>query len=196
MNVKCFLWLLSSMLLTACTIPASLSSHPSSSSRTNANNTAPVEKNPNVAALTVQLKNQYSSESVEVLNIGDEIKITYLCDVLFGVGGESLLPEGRAELAPILKVVKHYPQVMIRIDSFTDTSGNALKNTDRSELRAQAIQQYLTTSGVRSTHLSSKGYGGSYPIVSNADAEGRRLNRRIVVTIKNIPAPVHIESKH
>ncbi|MCD8499819.1 MAG: OmpA family protein [Gammaproteobacteria bacterium] len=182
------------MLLTACTMPASLSSHASRSSHTNGNDIAPVKKNPNVVVLTSQFKHQYASESVQVLNIGDEIKITYLSDVLFGVGGESLLPESTIQLTPIVNLVKRYPQVMIRIDSFTDTSGDALKNTDLSQRRAQVIQQYLITSGVRSTHLSSKGYGGSYPMVSNAEAEGRRLNRRIVVTIKNIPVPVHSES--
>ncbi len=147
------------------------------------------ERNPNALALTSQLQKSYSMNEVQVLRVGDEIKMTYLSDRLFGVAGEVLLPSAQVDLKPVLSAVKTYPDLILRIDSFTDTSGDAVKNTTHSEVRAQSIVHYLMGMGVKPDHLSFKGYGGEYPIISNETIEGRSLNRRIVITLR-VPAAI------
>jgi outer membrane protein OmpA-like peptidoglycan-associated protein len=77
----------------------------------------------------------------------------------------------------------------VRIDTFTDISGSPEKNVMHSEERAQSIARYLLNSGVAAESISLRGYGGAYPVASNEVAEGRTLNRRVVITISKIPVP-------
>lgn len=149
----------------------------------------PFVANANTLALDSQLKTAYAGSQVQVLRVGNELKITYPSDVLFGVGGEAVLPEVQASLAPIVDVFKVYPHAKLRVDSFTDKSGSPEKNTVRAENRAQSVADYLISSGVPAASATLKGYGSNYPVMSNDTADGRAMNRRVVITISRIPAP-------
>ena len=149
----------------------------------------PFVANANVTDLESQLKGAYAGSEVQILRVGNEIKVTYPSDVLFGVGGEEILADSPVTLKPIVSVVKIYPGVKLRIDSFTDKSGSPEKNMTRSQARAQAIDLYLIDNGVLVENMSFKGYGSDYPVASNDTAEGRALNRRVVITISKVPAP-------
>lgn len=152
----------------------------------------PLMFNPNVAALSAQLQNDYSTGQVQVLKIGNEVKITYSSDLLFGVSGEELLPDTQSLLDPLIAAIKPYPEAVVRVDSFTDKSGDAEKNFAHSGQRAQSIMRYCVANGVAVDKITGQGYAGSYPVASNDTAEGRALNRRVVITISKIPAPPRV----
>lgn len=149
----------------------------------------PLVSNTNVAALSAQLQNDYSAGQAQVLKVGNEIKVTYSSDALFGVGGEELLPGSQDLLNPLVLAIKSYPTAAVRVDSFSDKSGNVEKNLMYSEQRAQNVMRYCVSAGIAADKLSGQGYGGSYPVAANDSAEGRMLNRRVVITISKIPAP-------
>ncbi|WP_347338155.1 OmpA family protein [Chromatium okenii] len=56
-------------------------------------------------------------------------------------------------------------------------------NQTLSERRAGSVEQYLSRAGVASGRLTSAGFGKDQPIASNASESGRRLNRRVDITI-------------
>ena len=50
--------------------------------------------------------------------------------------------------------------------------------------RAEAVVNALILRGVAADRLYAVGYGEAAPIADNATASGKRINRRIVVTVK------------
>ena len=55
----------------------------------------------------------------------------------------------------------------------------AAGNLELSKQRALAVARYLLGRGVEASRLQPEAYGESRPMVSNATAEGRAMNRRI-----------------
>jgi len=57
-------------------------------------------------------------------------------------------------------------------------------NQGLSERRAASVKQYLVGKGVPAVRLGTSGLGESMPKYDNTTAEGRKLNRRVEITIK------------
>ena len=72
----------------------------------------------------------------------------------------------------------------IEISGHTDSRGADTMNLKLSESRAKSVRDYLLGKGVRSSALTSKGYGEVNPVATNNTAAGRQLNRRIQFTIQ------------
>jgi outer membrane protein OmpA-like peptidoglycan-associated protein len=72
----------------------------------------------------------------------------------------------------------------------TDSTGNDSINLPLSQNRAQAVSNYLSSRGVASARIGTRGFGASQPIASNATVEGRQQNRRVEIKI----VPVTTES--
>lgn len=69
--------------------------------------------------------------------------------------------------------------IHITIKGHTDGIGNADYNMELSRKRAEAVYNYLTTHGVKASHLKYEYYGMTQPIAPNATEEGRLQNRRV-----------------
>jgi OmpA-OmpF porin, OOP family len=67
------------------------------------------------------------------------------------------------------------------VGGYTDSTGTPAYNLGLSERRAQAVADYLASHGVSGGRLTVKGYGETNPVASNATAEGRAHNRRVVL---------------
>ena len=187
--MKIAMVILSGLLLVGCATSnlSDLSSSPSSTSSVVA--IKPFVGNPNAFALDTQLQQEYAGSQVQVLRVGNEIKVTYPADMLFGVGGVELLGGSEATLDAFIKAAKEYPQAKLRVDSLTDSSGIQANNITRSEDRAQNVARYLANNGLSVENMTLKGYGSAYYVASNETPEGRAQNRRLVITISNIPLP-------
>lgn len=155
--------------------------------------TRPFVPHSNTLALNTQLQQAYSSSEgqIQVLRLGNEIKVTYPSDLLFGVGGVDLMSGSQSYLGAFITAAKAYPEAKLRVDSFTDNSGIQANNLTRSQQRAENVARYLADNGLATKNISLKGYGSDYPVASNETSEGRATNRRIVITIK-VPAPVPV----
>jgi outer membrane protein OmpA-like peptidoglycan-associated protein len=90
----------------------------------------------------------------------------------------------KLESAPVIKqiasaLIKN-PNLKLEIDGYTDSTGDAAKNLDLSQRRAEAVRQVLTSQfGVDAARLTSKGFGPDKPLGSNDTPEGRAENRRV-----------------
>lgn len=149
----------------------------------------PFVLNPNVSVLQAELQQAYAGTQIQVLRVGNEVKVTYPADLLFGVGGVDLASGSEDSLDPFIKAAKVYPEVSLRVDSFTDNSGILANNITRSQDRAQNIVRYLMDNGLPADKMTFKGYGSDFYVASNETPEGRAQNRRIVLTISNVPLP-------
>jgi outer membrane protein OmpA-like peptidoglycan-associated protein len=88
-------------------------------------------------------------------------------------------------IEPLIRQLKQSPEVEIEVRGHTDTLGVFSKNLPLSQMRAEAVRQYLVLKGIDSRRIRAVGLGATDPIADNRTAAGRAKNRRIeVVRIK------------
>ena len=85
------------------------------------------------------------------------------------------------EVAKSIKMaVESNPTLLIEVQGHTDSQGSASYNLKLSQLRAEAVKEYLVTRhGIDPNRLIARGYGETRPIASNRNREGRARNRRV-----------------
>jgi outer membrane protein OmpA-like peptidoglycan-associated protein len=108
-----------------------------------------------------------------------------LGDVLFDTNKSELKSGGMRNVQKLAGVLKEYPQRNVLVEGFTDSTGNSDYNQGLSERRAGAVRTALQDTGVSSDRISNRGYGQTFPVASNATAEGRQLNRRVEIIVSD-----------
>ncbi|MEE9422054.1 MAG: OmpA family protein [Gammaproteobacteria bacterium] len=88
------------------------------------------------------------------------------------------------QLTNISEIMKIYPATTLKIGGYTDNTGSEEANTRISQQRAEAVANALASLGVDPGRLDPEGYGPQHPVASNDTEEGRALNRRIAVRVK------------
>ncbi|RYF92869.1 MAG: OmpA family protein [Caulobacteraceae bacterium] len=106
-----------------------------------------------------------------------------LDDVLFQTGSATLRPGAAERLEPLADYLDANPSVRIRIDGFTDSVGSDASNLTLSRNRARAVSGALRTLGVDPGRMQMFGHGEASPVASNGTPDGRRLNRRVEVSL-------------
>ncbi|HEY6125648.1 MAG TPA: transporter [Steroidobacteraceae bacterium] len=81
--------------------------------------------------------------------------------------------------------VRRLPTIVGELGGHTDSQGVEAFNVELSRRRALAARDYLASRGLNVTQLAIAGYGESQPISDNTTAEGRALNRRVVMRRTN-----------
>jgi OmpA-OmpF porin, OOP family len=76
------------------------------------------------------------------------------------------------------------PEIIVEIQSHTDSKGSEQYNTKLSQSRAESVVNYLVGKGIKLERLKAMGYGESKPVAPNDkpdgsdNPDGRALNRR------------------
>ncbi len=102
----------------------------------------------------------------------------------------NIRPDAEIELAKILAAMQQYPELVIHIESHTDSRGNDAYNEALSEKRAQSTLNWLVKKGVDPSRLTAKGYG-EYQLQNRCSngvectEEEHQLNRRSMFIIQN-----------
>ena len=102
--------------------------------------------------------------------------------VEFEFGSAELTIVGLQVLDDLLGGLEENPLVGVEIAGHTDNVGSPEENLILSEERAQAVMDYFVAKGQEPARFVIIGYGEDDPIASNATADGRARNRRIVFT--------------
>jgi len=101
--------------------------------------------------------------------------------LLFDFDSAELRPESITELERLVTFMGDVPFATALIEGHTDSVGTEEYNQGLSDRRAKAVFDYLTSRGVDPARMSSIGHGELKPIADNATAEGRQLNRRVML---------------
>ncbi len=104
----------------------------------------------------------------------------------FAPGQSSLKPQAASHLGALVKFVRSHPHAPVLVVGYTDDTGAAGANLLLSRQRAQAVANTLATQGIRAGRIRVEGRGEADPIASNATAEGRARNRRVVVILRGV----------
>jgi outer membrane protein OmpA-like peptidoglycan-associated protein len=110
--------------------------------------------------------------------------------IYFDFDRYNIRPDAAIELAKILAAMREYPELIIHIESHTDSRGSKEYNELLSERRAQSTLEWLVSNGISRDRLSAKGYGEYRLINECADGvrcteEAHQLNRRSMFIIQN-----------
>lgn len=100
----------------------------------------------------------------------------------FATNSAQLNPESGTVLDTTAASLKPYPNLVIEVRGYTDSTGSAAYNLKLSQARAESVMAYLQEHGV-TNQMSAKGYGKEDPIADNATKDGRLANRRVTLHI-------------
>ena len=101
----------------------------------------------------------------------------------FETGKAQLTPESALQLGNIASILTTFPQSVVKIGGYTDSTGEALVNYQLSEDRARAAMLTLASMGVSADRLQAKGYGPKYFVRPNNTPANRALNRRVSIRV-------------
>jgi len=126
-----------------------------------------------------------SRRQLHVTEDAHAIHIRLGAEVLFDSGKSDLRPGAAKSLQELAAVLLGEPGLPVLIEGHTDNVGGAQKNQLLSEQRADAVKQWLTTTGkVPGGCITTKGYGPTKPVAPNTTAPGRQKNRRVEISIQ------------
>jgi OOP family OmpA-OmpF porin len=106
----------------------------------------------------------------------------YAAVVYFDVNSAEI--KDARELDWFVKQMQPYPQAIIQVQGFADSTGTESLNQELSEQRAASVAQYLGSAGIDPAQIRTEGFASEYAARPNVTAEGRQRNRRVEVTVR------------
>ena len=102
----------------------------------------------------------------------------------FNTGSTQLTPESGSTVDSLVAIMKAYPGTVVRLEGYTDNTGDAAANKKLSLDRADAVKAIMVTGGIADSRISTTGYGPDNPIAPNDTEEGRAKNRRTELVVE------------
>jgi peptidoglycan-associated lipoprotein len=155
--------------------------------RVDSTNQAVAEQRARIDALEQELQAFRSEYTVSIEKVRGMLKFNV--PVHFEYASSELREADRPVLDRFASVVaEYYPGALVTVEGFTDPSGSAAYNLQLGKRRAQAVQEYLATSGgFTADRLKAVSYGESRnrQVVPGAKGPGELgiENRRVALVI-------------
>jgi outer membrane protein OmpA-like peptidoglycan-associated protein len=130
-----------------------------------------------------KLRQQTAGTGINVIRDGDNLVLDMPSEITFGVDSANVDAGFRNTLNQVASTVTQYEKTYVDVLGHTDSTGSDAYNQALSERRASAVADYLSSRGVQSARLATRGYGESQPKASNLDAAGRSANRRVEIRL-------------
>lgn len=131
-----------------------------------------------------ELRQRLVGTGVQVEQRGDYIQLVMASDVTFRTGQSAVIDSFYPTLSSVAVVLRKYDRTNLVITGFTDNVGNDAYNQTLSENRAASVGSFLMSQGVSPNRIFTEGQGKRNPIASNATAQGRAMNRRVVISLR------------
>ncbi len=137
-----------------------------------------------------ELKEQTAGTGVDVEEVGnqDAILVRLPDGVTFATGSAAINPGFLDTLNNVAESLITYPNSLIDVYGFTDTTGSTALNQQLSEQRARAVADYIAARGVARSRIATQGFGEQYDYlrVKTGDNVNEPLNRRVEIKITPI----------
>jgi outer membrane protein OmpA-like peptidoglycan-associated protein len=122
------------------------------------------------------------NENIEIATVPEGVRLT-VREIRFIPDTASFLPEEQPRLDTIAQALKKVPDRTILVEGHTAALGLPKGEMELSVERARKMIEELVKRGIPAGRFIYKGWGGSKPLGDNSTEEGRRLNRRVEITI-------------
>lgn len=134
-----------------------------------------------------ELKEGTAGSGVDVTETdnGQAILVNLPDGVTFATGSASINQTFRNTLDQVAASLKQYPNSIIDVYGYTDSTGSDAFNQRLSQQRADAVASYLISQGVASARIRTQGFGEDpqYFKGDNSTEFGRAQNRRVEIKI-------------
>ncbi|WP_454597997.1 OmpA family protein [Qipengyuania sp. SM2507] len=134
-----------------------------------------------------ELEEATAGTGVDVTQVdgGEAILVNLPDGVTFQTGSYTINQTFRNTLDRVAQSMVQYPNSLIDVYGYTDSTGSDSFNQNLSRQRAEAVASYLTSRGVAASRIRSQGFGEDprYFVGDNATVQGRALNRRVEIKI-------------
>lgn len=136
---------------------------------------------------SVQQQGKWLEEQIVALATteSDRGLVMTLGDVLFDTGQAELKNSASRTVLKLVQFLQLNPKRVVRIEGYTDSTGNAEDNLKLSRDRAQSVADMLVDLGVDEKRITVMGYGDQYPVEVNASERGRAQNRRVEIVFSD-----------
>jgi len=115
----------------------------------------------------------------------DRGMVLTLGDVLFDLNKADLKSSGEQTIGRLAQFMREYEDRRVRVEGYTDSTGDDSYNQQLSERRAQAVRDELVSQGIERRRVETQGYGEQYPVANNDTSAGRQQNRRVEIVISD-----------
>ncbi len=106
-------------------------------------------------------------------------------NILFDFDKSAIKQEYRETLKKLGVFLQNNSQAYAVFSGFTDNIGTEAYNTGLSQRRAESVRKYLQKNfNIDGKRLLPYWYGYAKPVASNSTAEGRQLNRRVTISVR------------
>jgi outer membrane protein OmpA-like peptidoglycan-associated protein len=119
---------------------------------------------------------------IDVSSVPEGVKLI-IKDVRFEPDSDEILASERPRLDMIARVLRESPDRSFLVEGHTAAIGRPAGEMELSVRRAKRMAAELAGLGIPIERFIYKGWGGTKPLGDNATDEGRRLNRRVEITI-------------
>jgi len=137
--------------------------------------------------LVRNLTEEAKKGQLQVRQFKDMLTVEVAEQLFFDSGRATLKEQGKVVLSKVGEALKGYEDKVIRVVGHTDnvpiSTAQFPSNWELSAARATTVVRFLQSAGVAPERLTASGRGEYSPVASNDDAEGRRKNRRIEITL-------------
>ncbi|WP_078063180.1 OmpA family protein [Solirubrum puertoriconensis] len=134
--------------------------------------------------LDVTDRQKYSEQTQDLFLIPFQVGQTIRLNNIFFAQSKYYLRENSyPELMRLVRIMKDYPQMEIRVDGHTDNQGDPALNMKLSIDRVNEVKKYLVSKGIPGNRITTQGFGDTKPIASNEQEETRKMNRRVEFVI-------------
>ncbi len=104
--------------------------------------------------------------------------------ILFGINESSLTSQSQSSISRVAAKLSSLGIRHLRVDGYTDNSGEAAYNQQLSLKRANVVANQWSIGGpVPRENIQTRGLGMQYPVASNSNSQGRAQNRRVAIII-------------
>jgi outer membrane protein OmpA-like peptidoglycan-associated protein len=129
------------------------------------------------------LRRDTAGTGVDVIRQGDDIVLRMPSGITFDVNRYDVKPQFQSTLNEVASTLGTYQQTYIDVLGHTDSTGSDAINQPLSERRARAVANYLSSRGVNSARMATRGFGATQPIADNGSDYGRAQNRRVEIKV-------------
>lgn len=99
--------------------------------------------------------------------------------VHFPFDSTTLNEPSQKALSEAAEKLRTHSEVELKVEGHADSRGTSEYNVALGERRADAVVEYLATSGVERGRLEAVSYGEEQPLADEGDRKARALNRRV-----------------
>jgi outer membrane protein OmpA-like peptidoglycan-associated protein len=112
-----------------------------------------------------------------------KLTLTETVVVVFGFDRWQLDDRAQTALLDVAQQLQANPQLIVDLEGFTDSTGDAGYNVQLSQRRAEAVRRFLVEKGVEVHRVQSIGLGDRLPVADNKSKAGRDQNRRVALKL-------------